>query len=112
MARRKKRGALNEWNRSLELITELVRIGSPLLEKLFSHQAPVTSPPPVTPSAVGISFTPYDIFRLPKNAGERRFTQRYRELMGKVHSDKGGSDVLAKIVNAARDEIWREQGWK
>lgn len=60
----------------------------------------------------GVAFTAYDVFELPKDAGEEQFKRRYRELMGKVHRDHGGSDALAKMINTFWEQIRKDKGWR
>lgn len=105
---RKKKSSLSEFNRSLELLTQLVKIASPLFEKARPEELVAPSPASPTPK-----FSPYELFGLPKTASEEKFKQRYRELMRIFHSDLGsGSDVMAKRINQAWDQIKREKGWK
>jgi len=49
--------------------------------------------------------TALEVLGLRPGAGRAEIEAAYRRVMAKVHPDKGGSDRLASLVNAARDYL-------
>lgn len=102
-----KKSLVKEINKGLELLRDIVREGSNLVQELRTPPAPPSSRPPAT------RVNAYEIFGLPRDASQKEFKERYRELMRLYHSDRGsGSDAMAKRINQAYEEIKAERGWK
>jgi DnaJ-class molecular chaperone len=49
-----------------------------------------------------------DLLGVSPRAGEEEIRAAHRRLIGRVHPDAGGSDALARRVNAARDVLVAE----
>ncbi|MDH7640379.1 DnaJ domain-containing protein [Sphingomonas oryzagri] len=49
-----------------------------------------------------------DLLGVSPRAGEEEIRAAHRRLIGRVHPDAGGSDALARRVNAARDILVAE----
>jgi hypothetical protein len=49
-----------------------------------------------------------DLLGVSARAGEEEIRAAHRRLIGRVHPDAGGSDALARRVNAARDILVAE----
>jgi hypothetical protein len=49
-----------------------------------------------------------DLLGVSRQAGEAEVRAAHRRLIGRVHPDAGGSDALARRVNAARDILVAE----
>lgn len=49
-----------------------------------------------------------DLLGVSSRAGEEEIRAAHRRLIGRVHPDAGGSDALARRVNAARDVLVAE----
>jgi hypothetical protein len=49
-----------------------------------------------------------DLLGVSARAGEAEIRAAHRRLIGRVHPDAGGSDALARRVNAARDVLVAE----
>ncbi|MBA2934016.1 DnaJ domain-containing protein [Sphingomonas sp. CGMCC 1.13654] len=49
-----------------------------------------------------------DLLGVSTRAGEEEIRAAHRRLIGRVHPDAGGSDALARRVNAARDILVAE----
>lgn len=49
-----------------------------------------------------------DLLGVSPRAGEAEIRAAHRRLIGRVHPDAGGSDALARRVNAARDILVAE----
>ena len=49
-----------------------------------------------------------DLLGVSARAGEEEIRAAHRRLIGRVHPDAGGSDALARRVNAARDVLVAE----
>jgi DnaJ-class molecular chaperone len=56
--------------------------------------------------------TPYEFLGVSPDATEDEVKSRYRVLMKIYHTDVGGSDMMAKRINAAYGEIKKQRGWK
>jgi len=62
--------------------------------------------------APGAPGDPYAILGIEPQVSFQEKKRRYRQLMLIVHSDRGGDDRLASLVNNAWDEICQREGRK
>jgi DnaJ-class molecular chaperone len=65
--------------------------------------------------STGTNFDPYWILKLDRSASDEEVKKRYRELIGKLHPDKSGTEgtnSLFQMVLAAYEMIKKERGWQ
>lgn len=69
--------------------------------------------PPPPPNSVPWprSADPYRTLHILPTAPKAVVDGAYKALMRQVHSDYGGDDGDAQVLNVARDKIYQERGW-
>lgn len=75
----------------------------PMIKKLFGMQDESSQPQmPSSPEAMTRQQAA-DILGVDVNASKEEVRQAHKKLMQKIHPDRGGSEALAKQINAAKE---------